>query len=778
MAKFNSAIHGSNRFLLKQGNRNNLFNLKSFNELKKDQTNIQIFKNSSFDSSFNSVQSLNTNLSQLLLLPSPDSFGDSLRRSLSRKGNKANLLNTSPKGGPAFGRGEGRNTKNIKNFKFSAILRAIRSIRLNRDEWKLIRYINLMGKKLRSSPFFGCFAPAQSLGKPKGAPLPILSSLKRGRWAPLSPSPAAGKEKAGSLLRGKQDSGIKILKKRKLNLDKIKILQSVNPCLGRETKPTPVKVPTPPFYLNLFTNKDNCHRQGEVNKYFYIKQNNKKFSNNNIISKNILLRNMKYNFLNSTLSSILKKKIRKISEVLEDKPIKNYVLYSYLKNCISSLRTLRFPPNQLNQAQGQTGTPNHLNIPACLPPTALAGEAGGGRTKLSLNKYKGRKFGSFINYNKIIEYKFSSTFYQVNKFGLEKSRGNKYIKDTYKLLFYLFKSMYCLISKPVLKYSNDKVIIQLFYYLNIPKKKVFRLFSISYISSMKKKWLALIEKKTGPLFSYPPFPAKAGGGNLINLKVGGVTTPTNSLPSLAFGKGRRLPKVGNTKIYIRWKLRKAISRLKNKIIPSYFKPKGSGQTESLTPLAFASKQGQKNLLFKLRKFNLTAKTVFQKKFKLICAILSNKFNKPVELQLIRLHHPYHDSNILVNLLSLNIKNKRKKARVAVQKIYNKKPVKNINDPNLIYPSAKTRLDKQGIQITPTALAGEGGNFIPAFLSGLNIKIAGRLMREPIIPRITKKVFGKGATAIGKVNYLDVARITKKNRKGAYTIKITSGQNFF
>ena len=52
---------------------NNLFNLKSFNELKKDQTKIRIFKNSSFDSNFNSLQSLNFNLSHssLLLHSSP-----------------------------------------------------------------------------------------------------------------------------------------------------------------------------------------------------------------------------------------------------------------------------------------------------------------------------------------------------------------------------------------------------------------------------------------------------------------------------------------------------------------------------------------------------------------------------------------------------------------------------------------------------------------------------------------------------------------------------------
>jgi hypothetical protein len=456
---------------------------------------------------------------------------------------------------------------------------------------------------------------------------------------------------------------------------------------------------------------------------------------------------------------------------LENKPIKNYVLYSYLKNCIF--------------------TPPHLNV---------------GRTKLSLNKYKGRKFGSFINYNKIIEYKFNSTFYHPlppspkGREGVIRSdhspynslreganitsilreeisakargkvpsfevpsyqstplgvRGNTYIKDTYKLLFYFFKSMYCLISKPVLKYTNDKVTIQLFYYLNIPKKKVFRLFSIFYINSIKKKWLAqshpsfgakqsqrfssplLAESQKGfsPASSapLPSLPLGEGGRASTPLVRGGSLAPPSpkgreeagSLGGLLRkGGGKR---VNFSKIYIRWKLRKAISRFKNKNI--------------------------KNLLFKLRKFNLTK--VFQNKFKFICAILSNKFNKPVELQLIRLHHPYHDSNILVNLLSLNIKNKRKKARVAVQKIYNKKPVKILNDPNL-----------------------KSGKYIPAFLSGLNIKIAGRLMGEPIIPRITTKVFGKGASATGKVNYLDVARITKKNKKGAYTLKITSGQNFF
>jgi Mitochondrial ribosomal protein (VAR1) len=366
--------------------------------------------------------------------------------------------------------------------------------------------------------------------------------------------------------------------------------------------------------------------------------------------------------------------------------------------------------------------------------------------------------------------------------------------DTYKLLFYLFKSMYCLISKPVLKYTNDKVTIQLFYYLNIPKKKVFRLFSIYYINSIKKKWLALIEKKK-PIKN--PLAAKAH----ISPTRGVSSPPTpGSFVGGKAGHPSMLSRVGgNPKIFIRWKLRKAISRFKNKFIqypvaqqhslfyganPPCFGDltcKAGGEAsqqysnkKDLHITGGGSPLVEKNLLFKLRKFNLSA--VYQNKFKLICAILSNKFNKPVELQLIRLHHPYHDSNILVNLLSLNIKNKRKKARVAVQKIYNKKPLKFFNDP--FYLRDKHLAKNNNWLLRHSPLYPNSGKNIPAFLSGLNIKIAGRLMGEPIIPRITSKVFSKGATATGKVNYLDVARITKKNRKGAYTIKITSGQNFF
>jgi hypothetical protein len=775
--------------------RNSLFNFKSFNELKKDQTKIKIFKNSSFDSSFNSVQSLNTNLSHLLLrridsrsLGSEGQQSTTLSKSVlglpfyttlnNKNKNKKRVASPRLKRLPRSLRSEGatllplgaREEQGIVNYpKFSAILRAIRSIRLNRDEWKLIRYLNQIKKKIRSN---GVDSSTLLSGKESN-----LKSYLYKKFYNKKEGIACARDGIITKLNPKERIKLRKLKRELKKFGRLlppvvrgletslqrtrspKDYLSAQPLSKRASLSQKVRdknpILSPPAragqdYNNLkqliYNIKETQKREGCYKKIF---------SYNNIISKNILLRNMKFNFLKSTLSTILKKRIRLMSEILEDKPIKHYSLYSYLNFVIFS--------------------PPHLKS---------------GKTKLSLNKYKGRKFGSFIKYNKIIGYNFNSTapfdcagkdsVLSVPRLGSElppkeAKRGNIYVKDIYKLLFYLFKSMYCLISKPVLNYTNDKVTIQLFYYLNIPKKKVFRLFSISYINSIKKKWLnpprtSLLPKgwKDGiyPLEKEKEASQVFTGGwaflaTLLKPKPGAALDNKPHQSRLSGGRG-------NTKIYIRWKLRKAISRLKFKIItrsPSLSRLKRSNQNRPLGSERDMS--GGKNLLFNLRKFNLTK--VYQNKFKLICAILSNKFNKPVELQLIRLHHPYHDSNILVNLLSLNIKNKRKKARVAIQKIYNKKPVKNLNDPNLKKPALPT-----ADSLTPL----ETGKLVPAFLSGLNIKIAGRLMGEPIIPRITTKIYGKGATATGKVNYLDVAKITKKNRKGAYTIKITSGQNFF
>src|SRR6266568_587322 len=309
-----------------------------------------------------------------------------------------------------------------------------------------------------------------------------------------------------------------------------------------------------------------------------------------------------------------------------------------------------------------------------------------------------KRNGILFNYSKTIAYNFFSPI----SMGGTSYGGVDINKDLFKinkLLFYFFKSLNCLISKPVYLHTPDKVIVQLFYYLNIPKKKVFRLFSILYFNSFRKKYLL----KKSQIASLRK--------NYLKTRNKGVAISSNKIP------------------FIKRKVRKAISRLRGK------------------------SDLERSLLFNLRKFNLAK--VFRNKFQLIIEIITRKFKKAVVFQLIRLHHPYHDTNILANLLYLNIRNKRKKSRIAINKIYSNKAVKTLNDPNL-----------------------KSVNLIPAFLSGLNLKIGGRLMREPIIPRLTTKNFERGAISPGKVNYLDIATVTKKNRKGAYSITIKSAQNFY
>jgi hypothetical protein len=289
--------------------------------------------------------------------------------------------------------------------------------------------------------------------------------------------------------------------------------------------------------------------------------------------------------------------------------------------------------------------------------------------------------------------------------------------------------MYCLISKPVFLFTPDKVVIQLYYFINIPKFKVFKWYSIFRNKLIRQKREALITKnkqiKTRKSLEKDKFKLHSVAELSQELNHNKNLSTIHTFNS----DGRKKTRTTNNNQKVNWKVARTLIRLNKK------------------------RTKVKNILFNLNKYNLFR--VFSLKFKLICEILNNKFKKPVELQLIRIHQPYLDSNILVNLLSLNIRNKKFKTNVKIEKLFQKRVVKNVYD----YQNKSV-------------------NFIPTYLSGINIRIGGRLLREALIPRISKKRFERGARSIGKVNYLDSASITNKNRKGSYTLKISSGQNFF
>jgi len=160
----------------------------------------------------------------------------------------------------------------------------------------------------------------------------------------------------------------------------------------------------------------------------------------------------------------------------------------------------------------------------------------------------------------------------------------------------------------------------------------------------------------------------------------------------------------------------------------------------------------KNLYFSNNKSKFL--TLNNKKLQLLTLQLSKYYKKPVELELDRLYYPYFDSNILANMIGL-ISNMIK-FRIIIRKIFSvaklKNPIKFVK---------KTR-----------------SSLIPSFLSGIKIRLAGRLLTQKVIPRLTVKTIQRGTLARGKSNFVNSARFTNKNRRGAYSITITMGHVFF
>ena len=160
----------------------------------------------------------------------------------------------------------------------------------------------------------------------------------------------------------------------------------------------------------------------------------------------------------------------------------------------------------------------------------------------------------------------------------------------------------------------------------------------------------------------------------------------------------------------------------------------------------------KNLDFSNNKSKFLA--LNNKKLQLLSLQLSKYYKKPVELELDRLYYPYFDSNILANMIGL-ISNMIK-FRIIIRKLFSVAKLK--NPINFV---KKTR-----------------SSLIPSFLSGIKIRLAGRLLTQRVIPRLTVKTIQKGTLARGKSNFVNSARFTNKNKRGVYSITVTMGHVFF
>ena len=159
------------------------------------------------------------------------------------------------------------------------------------------------------------------------------------------------------------------------------------------------------------------------------------------------------------------------------------------------------------------------------------------------------------------------------------------------------------------------------------------------------------------------------------------------------------------------------------------------------------------LFYYLNKFYYNNKLLnINDKLQSLCLILSKIYKKPVELELDRLHYPYYDSNILSNMIGLisNIV----KLRFIIKKLFTIAKIKKTNK----------FINKYSI--------------IPSYLSGFKIRVAGRLLTQRVVPRLTVKTIQRGTLARGKAQFVDSARFSNKNKRGSFSITVTTGHIFF
>ena len=191
---------------------------------------------------------------------------------------------------------------------------------------------------------------------------------------------------------------------------------------------------------------------------------------------------------------------------------------------------------------------------------------------------------------------------------------------------------------------------------------------------------------------------------------------------------------------------------------------------------YLTKNYNKNVFFRLSKSSyyknlsfykkiLFKKFVFKKylaynqnKFQLLCVKLSKFLRKPVELELIRLYYPYNDSQILANSIGILSKNIRNRFRTLVDNTFNFSKIKN--------PTKLIMLKKSRISI------------LPSFLTGIKIRLGGRLLSQKVVPRFTVQTFQEGSLARTKANVVTSSRFTHKNKRGTFSITVSVGQGFF
>ena len=140
--------------------------------------------------------------------------------------------------------------------------------------------------------------------------------------------------------------------------------------------------------------------------------------------------------------------------------------------------------------------------------------------------------------------------------------------------------------------------------------------------------------------------------------------------------------------------------------------------------------------------------LYYNKLENIIYLLSQLFGKSVELELIRIYSPKNESNILANLIG--ILSNFIKFRYIHKKLFKVRQNKKVNT------GFSNRYNK------------------PSILSGIYLKLAGRVLTQRIKRRVKSKIIQKGSLARANTDLINTNRFVNKNRRGVFSITVKTG----
>lgn len=142
-------------------------------------------------------------------------------------------------------------------------------------------------------------------------------------------------------------------------------------------------------------------------------------------------------------------------------------------------------------------------------------------------------------------------------------------------------------------------------------------------------------------------------------------------------------------------------------------------------------------------------------------VLSKLFKRPVELRLVRVHYPYMNSYILAQYVAINTGR------------YNFTRIQRSIFAALQVVNQRTLFSASNEDVTNSATP------LPAYITGVKIRVSGRLTTQRSVPRQTVQTAQIGSfsdpSSGQEKNVIESASFTSKNKKGAFTVKVWISQ---